>query len=74
MICTANTKIINEVNSDCEGKISTNKARAAFDHYSHFTKFYGTILNSFSWPRSGEEQDVLNKAHNAVRDNFNQQG
>jgi len=25
------------------------------------TKSYGTILNSFSWPRSGEEQDVLNK-------------
>jgi hypothetical protein len=37
-------------------------------------KSYGTILNSFSCPQSGEEQDVLNKAHNAVRDSFNQQG
>ncbi|MFQ3176757.1 MAG: hypothetical protein ACI93H_001758 [Psychromonas sp.] len=36
-------------------------------------KSYGTILNSFSWPQSGEEQDVLNKNHNAVRDGFNQQ-
>jgi len=25
------------------------------------TKLYGTILNSFSWPRSGEEKDLLNK-------------
>jgi hypothetical protein len=37
-------------------------------------KSYGTILNSFSWPQSGEEQDVLNKNQNAVRDDFNQQG
>jgi hypothetical protein len=37
-------------------------------------KSYGTILNSFSWPQSGEEQDVLNKTQNAVRDDFNQQG
>jgi len=22
---------------------------------------YGTILNSFSWPQSGEEKDLLNK-------------
>jgi hypothetical protein len=35
-------------------------------------KSYGTILNSFSWPQSGEEQDVLNKNQNAVRDDFNQ--
>jgi hypothetical protein len=40
----------------------------------NFTKSHKTILNSFSWPQSGEEQDVLNKIHNAVRDNFNQQG
>ncbi|MFT6141501.1 MAG: hypothetical protein ACJAXN_002736 [Psychromonas sp.] len=37
-------------------------------------KSYGTILNSFSCSKSGEEQDVLNKTHNAVRDGFNQQG
>jgi len=60
--------------NDYEGKISTNKTWVAFDSYSHFTKLYGTILNSFSWPRSGEEQGVLNKTHNTVRDNFNQQG
>ena len=42
------------------------------DNYSHFTKSYGTILNSFSWPRSGEEQDVLHQTHNAVRVDFNQ--
>jgi len=49
--------------SDCEGKINTNKAWVAFDPCSHFTKSYGTILNSFSWPQSGEEQDLLNKTH-----------
>jgi len=66
-----NTKGINEVIKYCTGKINTNKAWVAFDRCSHFTKFYGTILNSFSWPRSGEEQDVLNKIHNAVSVDFN---
>jgi hypothetical protein len=37
-------------------------------------KSYGTILNSFSWPQSGEEQDVLNKIHNAVRDGLTSKG
>ncbi|MFT6927468.1 MAG: hypothetical protein ACJAZP_003104 [Psychromonas sp.] len=58
----------------CEGKISTNKARVVEDSCSHFTKLYGTMLNSFNGPRSAEEQDVLNKTHNVVRGDFNQQG
>ncbi|MFT4836146.1 MAG: hypothetical protein ACI9IJ_001065 [Psychromonas sp.] len=37
-------------------------------------KSYGTILNSFSRPQSGEEQDVLNKIHNAVRDGLTSKG
>jgi len=28
-------------------------------------------LNSFSWPQSGEEQDVMNKIHNKVSVDFN---
>ena len=39
-----NSKRINKVINDCEGKISTNKARVAFDPYSPFTKLYGTAL------------------------------
>jgi hypothetical protein len=37
-------------------------------------KSYGTILNSFSRPQSGEEKDVLNKTHNAVRDGLTSKG
>jgi len=40
----ADTKKINEVSNDCEGKTSTNKAWIAFDHYSHFTKI---VWNDF---------------------------
>jgi len=38
MVSPPPKKIINDVLNDCEGKISTNKARAAFDPYSSFTK------------------------------------
>ncbi|WP_372881446.1 hypothetical protein [Psychromonas sp.] len=31
---------------------------------SNYTKSYGTILNSFSWPQSGEEHDVVNQINN----------
>jgi len=64
-------KGINEVIKYHTGKINTNKAKIEFDRCSLFTKSYGTILNSFSWPLSGEEQDVLNRIHNAVRVDFN---
>ena len=74
------TKAINELSKYRTGKINNNnnnnnnQAWFAFDRFSHFTKSYGTILNSFSWPRSGAEQDVMNNIHNAVRVNFNQWG
>jgi len=29
-----------------------SKALIAVTRYSHHTKYYGTILNSFSWPHS----------------------
>ncbi len=40
-----------------------NKALIAVS-CSNYTKSYEMILNSFSWPRSGEEQDVLNQINN----------
>jgi len=39
-----NTNGINEVIKYCTGKINTNKAWIAFDHYSHFTKI---VWNDF---------------------------
>ncbi|WP_372881874.1 hypothetical protein [Psychromonas sp.] len=40
------------------------KALIAKTSFPHYTKSYGTILNSFSWPQSGEEQDALNQINN----------
>jgi len=36
------------------GKMDESKALIAVTSYSNYTKSYGTILNSFSWPPSGE--------------------
>jgi len=36
------------------GKTHESKALIAVTSCSNYTKSYGTILNSFSWPRSGE--------------------
>ena len=36
------------------GKIDESKVLIAVTSCSNCTKPYGTILNSFSWPRSGE--------------------
>ncbi|PKH04221.1 hypothetical protein CXF72_02430 [Psychromonas sp. MB-3u-54] len=55
----------------CAGKINASKALVAGSSYSPFTKSYGTILNSFSWPRSGEGQDVLNtKSYGTILNSF----
>ena len=53
------------------GKMDESKALIAVTSCSNYTKSYGTILNSFSWPRSGEEQDVLNQINNEASINFN---
>jgi hypothetical protein len=55
------------------GKMSVIKAWIAGSSYSPFTKSSGMILNSFSWPQRGEEQDVLNMIHNVDSARFNQQ-
>jgi len=36
------------------GKMHESKALIVVTSCSNYTKSYGTILNSFSWPRSGE--------------------
>ncbi len=41
-----------------------SKALIAVTSCSNYIKSYKTILNSFSWPQSGEEQDVLNQINN----------
>ncbi|WP_372880934.1 hypothetical protein [Psychromonas sp.] len=41
-----------------------SKALIAVTTCSNYTKSHGTILNSFSWPQGGEEQDVLNQINN----------
>ncbi|WP_372882970.1 hypothetical protein [Psychromonas sp.] len=46
------------------GKMDEIKSLIAVTSFSNYTKSYGTILNSFSWPQSGEEQDVLNQINN----------
>jgi hypothetical protein len=53
--------------------MSVIKAWIAGSSYSPFTKSSGMILNSFSWPQRGEEQDVLNMIHNVDSARFNQQ-
>jgi len=47
------------------GKMHESKALIAVTSYANYTKFYRMILNSLSWPRSGEWQDVMN--HNQSR-------
>jgi hypothetical protein len=54
------------------GKMHESKALVAVTSCSNYTKSYGTILNSFSWPRSGEEQDVMNQINNEASMYFNQ--
>ncbi|WP_372880715.1 hypothetical protein [Psychromonas sp.] len=44
--------------------MNESEALIAVTICSNCTKSYGTILNSFSWPQSGEEQDVLNQINN----------
>ena len=48
-----------------------SKTLIAVTSYSHYTKLYGMILNSFSWPQSGEEQEVMNQINNEERVHFN---
>jgi len=43
----------------------------AVTSYSLYSKWYGTILNRFSWPQSGEKQDVLNQINNKASIHFN---
>jgi len=38
-----------------------SKALIAVTICSNYIKSHETILNSFSWPKSGEEQDVMNQ-------------
>jgi hypothetical protein len=47
-----------------------SKALIAVTSCSNYTKYYGRILNSFSCPGSGEEQDVVNKIHNVLSVDF----
>ena len=42
-----------------------SKAFIAVTSY-YYAKTYATILNSFSWPQSGEEQDVLNQINTQI--------
>ena len=53
------------------GEMDESKALIAVTSCSNSTKSYGTILNSFSWPRSGGEQDVRNQINNEASIHFN---
>ena len=52
------------------GKVDESKALIAVTSCSNCTKSSGTILNSCSWLRSGEEQDVMNQINNTASINF----